>query len=237
MYRGVWARLVAWFRVPETPPTLPVVSPGRLRSFRPSAGFLRYMKFQFWIALTAIDLLLCAAWLVLIVAVPLVGLAITPLALALIVVPDLVAYLAIHLRFDTTWYVISPRSLRIRRGIWVIHETTITFDNVQNVVVRQGPLQRYFGIADVLVETAGGGGGGQAEHQGAMGAHFGLLEGVDNAPEIRDLIRGQMRQSKSSGLGELERVTVPGVQGLTSAHVALLREIRDLLPPCRSPND
>ena len=38
-----------------------------------------------------------------------------------------------------------------------MHETTISFENVQNVEVRQGPLQRYFGIADVVVQTAGGG--------------------------------------------------------------------------------
>ena len=65
---------------------------------------------------------------------------------------------AMHLRYDTTWYVLTNRSLRIRRGIWMIHETTITYENVQNVSVNQGPLQRIFGIADVLVQTAGGGG-------------------------------------------------------------------------------
>ena len=63
--------------------------------------------------------------------------------------PDVFAYVGIHLRYDTTWYVLTDRSLRIRRGILTIHETTISFENVQNVEVRQGPLQRYFGIADV----------------------------------------------------------------------------------------
>ena len=75
----------------------------------------------------------------------------------ILVAPDVIAYVAIHLRYDTTWYVLTDRSLRIRRGIWIIHETTISFENVQNVEVRQGPLQRYFGIADVIVQTAGGG--------------------------------------------------------------------------------
>ena len=64
---------------------------------------------------------------------------------------------ALHLRFDTTWYVMTERSLRIRRGIWVIREMTITFENVQNVKVQQGPLQRFFGISSLVVETAGGG--------------------------------------------------------------------------------
>lgn len=78
------------------------------------------------------------------------GVLIAPLLRAFIILPDVVAYVAIHLRFDTTWYVMTERSLRIRRGIWVLHETTITFENVQNVVVNQGPVQRFFGIANVV---------------------------------------------------------------------------------------
>ena len=71
-------------------------------------------------------------------------------AAAVAILPDIVAYVAIHLRYDTTWYVIGRRSLRIRRGIWIINETTITFENVQNIHITQGPLQRYFGIADLV---------------------------------------------------------------------------------------
>jgi membrane protein YdbS with pleckstrin-like domain len=78
-------------------------------------------------------------------------------ALVVIVLPDIIAYVAIHLRYDTTWYVLSSRSLRIRRGVWVIHETTLTFENIQNVSVDSGPLEQWFGIANVMVDTAGGG--------------------------------------------------------------------------------
>ena len=67
------------------------------------------------------------------------------------------ADIAIHLRYDTTWYVLSDRSMRIRCGILNIYETTITYENIQNVSIHQGPLQRYDGFSDVHVETAGGG--------------------------------------------------------------------------------
>ena len=166
LYHGIWAVLVRWFRVPAEPPTLPAVAAEPIQSYRPAAGFLRYLKFQFWLLLIVIDGGLLIVWLVLLVLVPLAGVLITPLALAVIIVPAILGYVAIHLRYDTTWYVVSDRSLRIRRGIWVIHETTITFENIQNVTVNQGPLQRWFGIADVLVQTAGGGGGGQPGHEG-----------------------------------------------------------------------
>jgi membrane protein YdbS with pleckstrin-like domain len=230
IYRGIWRVLVDWFRVPAQPPSLPHLSAtGVLQSFRPSAAFLRYLKFQFWIALVVIDVLLTAAWIAIFIASPMVGLLVTPIALAIIVVPDIVAYIAIHLRYDTTWYVISDRSLRIRRGIWVIRETTLTYENIQNVKVVQGPLERYFGIANVIVETAGGGGGGDAAH-GTQGSHVGMIEGVDNAAQIRELIMARTSASQSTGLGNPDEQNVKSTGPVwTAAQMEVLREIAALV--------
>ena len=236
IYQGIWAVLVRWFRVPEHPPTLPVPAGERLESFRPAPGFLSYLKFGFWIGLSVIDVVLVVAWIAIGVAVPVAGVLIAPLMLVFIIFPEVVAYIAIHLRYDTTWYVMTERSLRIRRGIWVLHETTITFENVQNVTVNQGPVQRFFGIANVVVETAGGGGGGpHGQHPGAAGAHHGLLEGVSNAEEIRDLILRQLRRTKTAGLGDEAATAVPhsSRQSWSPAHVAVLREIQSLLRDAR----
>jgi uncharacterized membrane protein YdbT with pleckstrin-like domain len=138
------------------------------------------------------------------------------------------------LRFDTTWYVMGDRSLRIRRGIWVIHETTLTFENVQNVTVRQGPLQRYFGIANLLVETAGGGQPQPGSHgMQATAAHRGLIEGIADAERIRDLIMNRLRKSRTAGLGDEADLRHP-TQVWTEAHLTALREVRDAvraLPP------
>jgi uncharacterized membrane protein YdbT with pleckstrin-like domain len=128
---------------------------------------------------------------------------------------------AIHLRYDTTWYVLTERSMRLRRGIWMTSEVTITFENVQNVRVRSGPVQRHFGIADVVVETAGG---GKRDEYGRTTLSHGVIEGVANAEEIRDLVMSRVRASRTTGLGD-ERE--PARAGWSSAHVAALREIRD----------
>jgi uncharacterized membrane protein YdbT with pleckstrin-like domain len=121
--------------------------------------------------------------------------------------------------------------MRIRRGIWKIHETTITYENIQNVSVSQGPLQRHYGISDVRVETAGGGSG---EGTGMTG-HQGILEGIDNAEEVRRLIMAKWKQSKSAGLGDLgdeEDRDSPQVSSasisLSPKQLELLEEIRDL---------
>ena len=147
----------------------------------------------------------------------------------MIIAPDIVVYIGIHLRYDTTWYVLSDRTLRIRRGIWIINEVTITYENIQNVSVRQGPLQRYFGISDLVVQTAGGGGAvGQHGEQNLSG-HLGLLEGIDNAQEVRELIMDKWRAAKNAGLGdEAHRPSTAASNAFGNAEQAVLEQIRDL---------
>ncbi len=228
-YRGVWGLITRYLRVPDEPPQLVGADDQWIQCFRPSEGFLKYLKFFFWLALFATDIFLTIGWVAVLVALPWLGILIAPLAWAVIVLPDIVAYVAIHLRYDSTWYVLSDRSMRIRRGIWTIHETTITYENIQNVSIRQGPLQRHFGIADVIVETAGGGScGGKGEGQSAMG-HFGLLEGIDNADEVRQLILAKWGQSRSSGIGDDHHEHTPVSRlGWTTQQADLIEEIRDL---------
>lgn len=230
VYGGIWQVLVDWFRVPQEPPSLPVKAGQHLESFRPAEGFLRYLKLWFWILCLLIDLAILVLWIIIVIASPLAGV-LTAIPLLLIaVVPDVISFVAIHLRYDTTWYVMTDRSLRIRRGIWTIHETTITFENVQNVKVHSGPVQRYFGISNLEVETAGA--GGETTKKGMPIANKGIIEGVSNAEELRQMILNRLRQSQSAGLGDEESPgsadgTRGGAGGLTPAHIAALREIRD----------
>ncbi len=119
------------------------------------------------------------------------------------------------LDFDQLWYIATDRSLRIREGVWRVREMTLTFANIQQMTVRQGPVQRFLGISDLVVTTAGGGGStgtpaeaGQAKSEPV---HMGILRGVSNAEQIRDLILSRMRQLKDSGLGDPEDVDISEV--------------------------
>lgn len=230
-YQGVWSVITKYLIVPATPPQLVGADDTQVQSFRPAEGFLRYLKFYFWLGLVAVDVVLFVLWIVLLFEAPIwVSVILTPIIWFIMVVPDVIAYVAIHLRYDSTWYVLSDRSMRIRRGIWKIHETTITYENIQNVSVSQGPLQRHYGISDVRVETAGGGSG---EGHGMTG-HQGILEGIDNAEEVRQLIMAKWKQSKSAGLGDLgddDRIhhqhSAASIS-LSPKQLELLEEIRDL---------
>jgi membrane protein YdbS with pleckstrin-like domain len=233
IYQGVWAGVVALFRVPPEPPTLPAAGEA-VRALRPAAGYLRYLKFFFWLALVPGDILPLIGWVAVAAVSPVLAVVLAVPFLFALVAPDVVAYVGIHLRYDTTWYVLTDRSLRIRRGILSIHETTISFENVQNVEVRQGPLQRYFEIADVIVSTAGGAAGhSKGEASTSTGAHVGILQGLADAQAVRDLILDRVKQSRSSGLGDERQSPVVPAPGLRAAarsasHMEILREIRDV---------
>jgi membrane protein YdbS with pleckstrin-like domain len=203
--------------------------------FHPSPALVRYLKLWFWLGLALVDGALLLAWIALFFLNSRAGLVLAPVFFVVAVLPDLLAYAAIHLRYDSTWYLLSDRSLRIRSGIWTIRETTITFENVQNVEISQGPVERLFGIADVTVETAGG--GKHESGDGSGSSHTGLIEGVADAARIRDLIMDRVRRSRSAGLGDEPRETrladrSPG-RSWTPEHLAALREIRDALTQLR----
>src|SRR5262245_40884656 len=100
IYRGLWAVLVRWFKVPDDPPTLPIPPGETMESFRPAEGFLRYLKFFFWISLTVFDVALVSGWLALTIAFPRVGAILALPVVIVAVVPDILAYIAIHLRYD-----------------------------------------------------------------------------------------------------------------------------------------
>lgn len=231
VYQGLWGILAGWFRVPGEPPTLPFHDAAAVESFRPSEAYLRYLKLLFWVVLTLLDGAVVVAWVALLIAVPLAGAMLALPLLAIVILPDIIAYIAIHLRYDTTWYVLTDRSMRIRRGIWTIRETTITFENIQNVTVRQGPLQRIYGISNVIVQTAGGGSARGPHGEEILGPHAGVLEGLADAARIRDLTLSRLKQSKTAGLGdEGHRGEVGGAatgRTWTPEHIAVLREIRD----------
>jgi membrane protein YdbS with pleckstrin-like domain len=112
-----------------------------------------------------------------------------------------VTYAVVRLEFESHWYIVTDRSLRIRSGIFRIQESTMSFANVQQVTVTQGPLQRFLCIADVRVQSAGGGGkehGKPEDHS----MHTGVFHSVDNAHEIRDLVLERLRNFRAAGLGD-----------------------------------
>jgi len=146
-------------------------------------------------------------------------------------------YATVHLELDMLRYTLTDRVLRLRRGAMNVQEVTLSFANIQNVKYQQGPLQRIFGIGDLVVETAGGGGGATEQAGGAgLGAHHqGLIQGVSEPEKLRETILARVRAVKGAGLGDHadDHATAGASLGTSLGTIdsaegrALLREIRD----------
>lgn len=221
-----WARtgLATWLKVPPEPQA-PAGTPGTVRTFRAAENYFRIKQLTWLVKQLALVGFAIAfavglhqAWSNGTIHLPdgrsfqdptsrwiaggILALHLLPLAVELISMPF--TYALAWLDYDLRWYITTDRSLRIREGIWKVREITLTFANIQQMTIRQGPVQRLFGIADLVVTTAGGGGspGPQAGQAHAEPVHTGTLRGVSNADEIRDWIQEKSRALKDSGLGD-----------------------------------
>ena len=151
-----------------------------------------------------------------------------------------VTYAILRLDYEQRWYIVTDRSLRIRSGLWSVQEMTMSFANLQQVALSQGPLQRFLGISDVKVQSAGGGGGGVHGQKGQDASlHTGVFHGVDNAKEIRDLILERLRLFRETGLGdpdEARRSTPlqPATSPTDPADASTLAAARELITEARA---
>jgi membrane protein YdbS with pleckstrin-like domain len=133
----------------------------------------------------------------------------------------------LRLNFEKRWYVVTDRSLRIREGVTTVREMTVNFANIQNISISQGPLQRVLKIADLRVDTAGGGGGGASRgKERSENLHTAWFRGIDNANEVRELIQQRLRRLKDSGLGDHEERVASANFEFSAAMLAAIREVR-----------
>ncbi len=147
---------------------------------------------------------------------------------ALVFLQRLFALALLRLDFEKRWYLVTNRSLRVREGVVRLREMTITFANIQNISISQGPVQRLLGIADLQVDTAGG--GSQKKQKDGEGSTHGVrFRGVDNAAEIRELINTRLRELRDSGLGDRDDYPMPtsAVRSSTST-VGLVGPLREI---------
>lgn len=148
-----------------------------------------------------------------------------------------VSFFMVRLDYELRWYALTDRSLRVREGIMSLREKTMTFANIQQVSIHQNPIQRVLGIADVRVESAGGGHSAPAREtelsESAEGLHEARFRGVSNAESIRDAIMECVRRHRDTGLGEpSEFATSPEPEAAApstlEAAQELLTEVRAL---------
>lgn len=202
------------------PPTLPEGSQ-TLRQLKPSQRYLAYAYagalLSHAMPFLVVPVLLIAGFAaggrtaapLLLIGFLILAMSLTTLAVALV---------ALRLDWELRDYLIGSRSLRLRQGAFVQRELTLSYANVQNVEVIQGPIERLFGFKSLVVTTAGG----RRSKPGERGAqnHEARLVGLEDAEAVRDLILGALKQHRDAGLGDPSREP-------PRTRTRLLEEIRD----------
>lgn len=87
-------------------------------------------------------------------------------------------------RYRSWGYRVEEDELHIQHGLWTRVRTIVPFGRVQHIDVAQGPIERQFGVARLILHTAG-------TRSSAVG-----LPGLESgeAERIRDVIRSRIRQ-------------------------------------------
>lgn len=243
-----------WLVLPEGNPPLPAGDPKSVRTWNPGEGYLGYRRLAF--LFSAVPALLGAFGMAVGGVVLLTeGARDMPPLLSKLLAAGLFVgsvwavlglvfgWCVIRLELDMLRYTLTDRAMRLRRGVVKLEEVTFSYANVQNVQLVQGPLQRWYGIGDLIVETAGGGGAVNPQQAAAQG-HRGLIKGVSRPEQLRDVIVERVRAFRGAGLGDrgdarARRRAAPPPRATSLAGpeaCALLRQIRDglaALPPLK----
>ena len=234
-FRNCCERLLRIPRDPESPPG----DEASMRLFRAAPQFYKYLL-VLW-GVKSLAALFVISWIAI---APAAGaFALTKRGhhsgLLLLFIPGVFGMLVVLLRlfalalvridFEKRWYLVTDRSLRVREGIVGVREMTVTFANIQNISISQGPVQRLLGIADLRVDTAGGGAVNDTKHPG-MNLHTAWFRGVSNATEVRELIQQRLREFKDAGLGDHEEQATRESSNsppVSADFIAALRALRD----------
>lgn len=222
-------------KAPRHPPDPPAGSHDSLQVFRASPRYLIYRLLGFSILASILTLTVLFLY-----GVALVQQELAPLVVAVILTPMLatavfIGYFLVRIDYDMRYYIVTDRSLRIREGAFIVKEKTITFANVQNLRVVQGPVMRLFRIWNLNVDTAGGG-ASRNEHTEKV-PHRVKMAGIENAHEVRDLIRGHLKDfAVGTGLGDLDDHDDDSAArvGSSPEFVDALRALRDATSDLRT---
>lgn len=143
----------------------------------------------------------------------------------------IVSGVVLGLDWELRSYQVNDLAVRIREGLFRQREQTMTIANIQNMVIRQGPLQRILGISNLEIHTAGGGSASSDDDtkDHTKGLHVGRIVGIENAESLRNRLRAALARQRDSGLGDPDDDGDPAPQVCDESSDALGAALEDLL--------
>lgn len=126
--------------------------------------------------------------------------------------------------FLTLTCELSNKNLKFSKGIILHIEKTIPLESIQDLAFIGGPVLRYFGLTQLKIETAGG--GGSSHQQNVMS-----IIGVNDAEKLKVLILDQRERVIRSmrGIEQSQNVNVNSSVDLLGSIHSELKEIKEIL--------
>ena len=124
-------------------------------------------------------------------------------------------------RYQTLRYHFDDEGISMKWGILFRREITLTYARIQDIHVHAGFVQRFFGLADLMIQTA----------SGSAGAEM-TLEGLLEYGAVRDFLYRRMRGVRAPSTVAESAATATAL-ARSDETVALLRSIRDDLAAVR----
>jgi putative membrane protein len=129
----------------------------------------------------------------------------------------------LYFRYHTLRYRFDDEGIHMKVGILFRREVNLTYARIQDIHLRSGLIQRWFGLANVQIQTA----------SGSAGAEL-VIEGFKEYEAIRDFLYTRMRgyQARTATTGSTSVADVPATSSASNQSdevVSLLLGIRDEL--------
>jgi len=96
--------------------------------------------------------------------------------------------LPLWFRYETLRYHFTEEGISMRWGILFRREIIIQYSRIQDIHIRSNIVERWLGLARVLVQTASGNSGAEM-----------TIEGIQQFEELRDFLYSRMRGVKDAG--------------------------------------
>ena len=103
----------------------------------------------------------------------------------------------LYFRFHTLRYRFDDEGIHMKVGLLFRREINLTYARIQDIHLRSGVIQRWFGLANVEIQTA----------SGSTGAEL-VIEGFKEYERIRDFLYSRMRGYKGSSTAAVDPATV-----------------------------
>lgn len=96
--------------------------------------------------------------------------------------------------YDSISYKLSDSEVIVEKGVWIKNIQNIPYNQIMNIITKQGPIYRKFGLGKVEIQTAG--------QSGSQGGPEASIFGVENFKEVKDqilkIVRGKKETEKVS---------------------------------------